>query len=431
MSYNSRQPGIHRAAIFICLGLSLAVSVQTISADEAVPLTMSKAEELALASDPVVAASLGRAEALDADAVADAQLPDPKFRTGIYNIPLDDFDLGKAPTTQWRLGVLQSFPRGDTLEYKSRKTKSKSSAERFRAVAERRKILRDVRKTYLDAYYQVAAEKIIRGSRKLFENLTEITQVQYGSGGSSQQDVLRAELELSRLDDRINKVQMMEDAARARLSKWVGESAWLPLEVLLPRMAEPPSEEKIAAGLEQHPEIERQSARVDMWKQSVDIAREQYKPGWSVGAEYRKRFGDNPDGSNREDMAAVMLTVDMPVFTDKRQDKRLSASQKRASAASLDRVNTMRKLKEQLALAEANRKRLNERLERYETRLLNEAEENADSALQAYQSGTIEFTGLMRARITELEIHMQALKLRVELMKTKADLLYLAAGEEK
>ena len=431
MTYESRQPIARRAASFMCLSLSLLVSVQTLSADEAIPLTMAKAAELALASDPVVAASVSRAEALEADAVADSQLPDPKFRTGLYNVPLDDFDLGKTPTTQWRLGVLQSFPRGDTLEYKSLKTKSQSRAERFRAEAEKRKILRDVRKTYLDAYYQVAAEKIIRGSRKLFENLTEITQVQYGSGGSSQQDVLRAELELSRLDDRINKVQMMEDSARARLSKWIGEAAWQPLDNVLPKIPEPPSEKQLAEALEQHPEIDQQTAKVEMWKQNIGIAREQYKPGWSVGAEYRKRFGDNPDGSNREDMAAVMLTVDMPVFTDKRQDKRLSASQKRASAASLDRVNTMRKLRERLTLAEANRKRLNERLERYERRLLNEAEENADSALQAYQSGTIEFTGLMRARITELEIHIQALKLRVELMKTKADLLYLAAGEEK
>ena len=431
MTYDSRQPVARRAASFMRLSLLLLVSVQTLSADEVIPLTMAKAAELALASDPVVAASVSRAEALEADAVADSQLPDPKFRTGLYNVPLDDFDLGKTPTTQWRLGVLQSFPRGDTLEYKSLKTKSQSRAERFRAEAEKRKILRDVRKTYLDAYYQVAAEKIIRGSRKLFENLTEITQVQYGSGGSSQQDVLRAELELSRLDDRINKVQMMEDSARARLSKWIGEAAWQPLDNVLHKIPEPPSEKQLAEALEQHPEINQQTAKVEMWKQNIGIAREQYKPGWSVGAEYRKRFGDNPDGSNREDMAAVMLTVDMPVFTDKRQDKRLSASQKRASAASLDRVNTMRKLRERLTLAEANRKRLNERLERYERRLLNEAEENADSALQAYQSGTIEFTGLMRARITELEIHIQALKLRVELMKTKADLLYLAAGEEK
>ena len=394
-------------------------------------LTLPVAERLALDNDPVVAASEARAEALASDAVADRQLPDPAFRTGLYNVPLDDFDLEKAPTTQWRFGVVQKFPRGDTLRFKSRRTALKSEAERYRAAAERQRILRDVRKTYLEVHFQVAARRIVEGSRELFENLTEITQVQYASGGSSQQDVLRAELELTRLDDRIDKLRAREDVARARLSQWIGDAAWQSLPRVLPALDDVPAEARIAERLIDHPEVAQQRAKQQMSKQSVAIAQEQYKPGWAVGAEYRKRFGDNPDGSNREDMAAVMLTVDLPLFVDKRQDQRLTASEKRLQAASLARDDTLRKLRQQLASAEALRKRLEARLERYDGKLLNEARENASAALQAYQSRTTDFTALMRARITELEMQIQALKLRVDLMKTRAGLLYLSSGEEK
>ena len=425
------QPHHWQAVRTLCLMLPVIFLLQVASAEEMTPLTLSDAEQLALGNDPVIAANVARSEALDADAVADAQLPDPKFRTGLYNVPLDDFDLQRVPTTQLRLGVQQRFPRGNTLEYKSLKTQAEAQTARRKAALEQQKILRDVRKTYLDTYYQVEVAHIIRSSRQLFESLTEITEVQYASGGSSQQDVLRAELELSRLDDRITQVQAKEDAARARLSRWLGQAAWQPLAATLPEMPEPPDDKQIIDQLEQHPEIRLQAAKIETHQQAVAIAKEQYKPGWTVGAEYRKRFGDNPDGSDRADMAAVMLAVDLPFFTEKRQDQRLKASQKRAAAASLDRVNSRRTLRERLARDKANRQRLSERLQRYEDRLLKEAEENANAALQAYQSGTTDFTALMRARITELDIHVQALKLRVDLLKTKANLLYLAAGDKQ
>ncbi len=429
MKFVLRQSRIRRAMSLVCL--SLVWSMPVAVANQSPTLDLSEAEQIALQNDPVVQASLIRSEALSDDAVADGQLPDPKLRTGLYNVPLDSFDVTKQPTTQLRLGIQQAFPRGDTLLYKSKKTQLQAGLENVRAELERKKILRNVRKLYLDAYYQMEAIRIIRSSRKLFENLTEITQVQYGSGGSSQQDVLRAELELSRLDDRITQIKTKEELSRAHLSRWLGDAAWRKLQLTVPQLPTPPARQEIEESLQQHPEIRIQSAVIETHQAAVAISKEQYKPGWTVGAEYRMRFGDNPDNSSRTDMGAVMLTVDIPLFTEKRQDKRLSASQKRADAATLDRANSWRKLRESLATDMANKQRLVERVQRYDKRLLKEAKENADAALQAYQAGTIEFTGLMRARITELDIRLQALKLRIDLLKTHADLLYLAAGEKQ
>ncbi len=422
----------------LLLGLSLLAVAAVVAlggiplarADSAPVLSLSRAEAMALQQDPAVAASLARAEALEADSVAAGQLPDPKFRTGLYNLPLDDFDIERNPTTQLRLGLQQRFPRGDTRKYRAAKKRSLAELERRRAVLERLRIRRDLRKTYLDAWYQAGALRILRDSRRLFENLTDITEVQYGSGSSSQQDVLRAELELSRLDDRITRVQSMEEQARAKLSRWVGQAAWNRLDENTPRIPTAPDRQVIASKLADHPELRVQQARIEALQQDVGLARAQYKPGWMVGAEYRKRFGDNPDGSDRADMAAVMLSVDVPLFTEKRQDKRLAASKKRLAAADLDQANIRRKLLERLARDESARQRLRERLARYENRLQEEAEQNAAAALQAYQSGTADFTALMRARITELDIHVQALKLRTDLLKTQSDLLYLA-GEDK
>jgi len=82
-------------------------------------LDIDESVRLALLGDPVIAASRARSQALSEAAIADGQLSDPKLKTGLYNVPLDDFDLREDPATQLRLGIEQSFPRGDTLQQRS------------------------------------------------------------------------------------------------------------------------------------------------------------------------------------------------------------------------------------------------------------------------------------------------------------------------
>ena len=68
-------------------------------------LDINEAVRLALTDDPVVAASHARSQALQDNAIADGQLPDPQLKTGIYNLPTDNFHINEEPSTQLRLGV--------------------------------------------------------------------------------------------------------------------------------------------------------------------------------------------------------------------------------------------------------------------------------------------------------------------------------------
>lgn len=394
-------------------------------------ITLQDAERMALESDPVVKADQARAEALQDDAVASGSLPDPKINFGVFNLPLDSFSFTENPTTQARLGITQAFPRGSTLEYRQRKTEWQSRARLERSDDEKRKVQREVRDKFLEVYFQVRAADIIRSSQKLFRQLVEITRAQFASGRVSQQDVLNAQLELSRLRDRETRIKTTEEINRASLEQWVGRAAWEELDRAFPRLPAIPDEETILQSLDRHPVLKMKNAQVEASNQAIQIAREQYKPGWNVGVQYRQRFGENPDGTSRSNMMAALVTFDLPLFTGQRQDKRLSASQKKASAAKLDRVDTRRKLNSILQAEYARWQRLAEREELYRTNLLREATANANAALNAYQSGTTEFTTLMRARLTELNVRLEELRIRVDRAKAQARLLYLVSEEEK
>ena len=394
-------------------------------------LGLEEAERLALDADPAVIASSARAAALRERAVADGQLPDPKLGIGLYNLPLDDFSLESQPTTQFRTKIMQAFPRGSTLRYRRLGTEWMSRAEQARMQLVRREIRRDLRQAFLELWYQRQATRIIDRSRELFKQLVEITRSHFATGRVSQQDVLQAQLELSRLDDRATRIDEQADVQRARLTRWIGEDAFRPIDDQFPELPDLPTLDELRAGLTDHPAILAASARLKASQQQVRVAREQYKPGWNVGLEYRKRFGSDPGGGDRADMMAAMLTVDLPLFTDKRQDKRLSASQQQAEASRQLREQRLRELRRTLEADYARWQRLGEQETLFHERLLRESADNAEAALNAYQSGINEFTTLMRARITELDVRLQDLRVRVDRARAHARLLFLVPGHNE
>jgi outer membrane protein TolC len=410
-------------------GIFLLLGVLALPPARAV--TLQQVEQAALQNDPVVAADLARSAALREAAVAEGQLPDPKLKLGLFNLPLDTFDIKQEPTTQLRFGINQAFPRGDTLQYRQRRIERQADVQQARAEDQKRKLLQAVREYFLDLYFQSRAGEIIQASRGFFVQLVEITQAQFASGRANQQDVLRAQLELSRLDDRATRIRNREEVDRSQLAKWIGDLAWQPVPAAFPSLPAVPAEARIEAAIERHPQILMTTHRIEASNQAVQIAREQYSPGWNVGLEYRKRFGENPNGTDRTDMMAAMLSFDLPLFTGQRQDKRLAASQQRAHAARLDRADRLRQLKARLKSEYANWRRLGERQALYRHKLLREAAANAEASLKAYQSGLTEFTTLMRARLTELEVRLADVRIRVERAKARTRLLYLNVEDEQ
>jgi outer membrane protein TolC len=300
-----------------------------------------------------------------------------------------------------------------------------ANAEVASTEAAQRMLVRDVRRNFLELYYQVQAEQVINETRDLFAQLVDITQAHYATGRVSQQDVLRASLELSRLDDRTTRILNEADKSRAALTKWMGDAASLPLENNFPGLPALPSKYEIETALPQHPIIRTETAKIEASNQKIRIAREQFKPGWSAGLEYRKRFGDDPNGDNRADMMAAMVTVELPWFTQNRQDKRLSASIEQTKSVQLERDDKLRELLQMLNTDYANWQRLGERVALYASQLLHESTANAQASLNAYQSGVTEFTTLMRARITDLDVRLDDLRVRVDRAKAQANLLYL------
>ena len=335
--------------------------------------------------------------------------------------PIPNFSLTDDDFTELRASVQQSFLPGDTLRHRGEQTTALAGAEDARRAEQARNVLREVRYWWLAVYDQTEAARLTRENQKLFSQIAKITQSQYGAGFGTQQDVLSAQLEVGLLKDREAEFDAKRNEALAELAKWLGpESAVRPLAEDWPALPALPERAEIEAQLDNHPAILVEDAMINAGQSGVDLARDQYKPAWGVDVGYGLR------GAGRSDFLSAMVTLDLPIFTDKRQDKRLAASQQETNAARYARDDRRRELHAMLDTQYAVWTGFTERLALNEKQLLPQAQQTAEAALNAYQSNVTDFPTMMRARITALETRLAALRLRVQRAQTQAKLLYLA-----
>jgi outer membrane protein TolC len=408
----------------------LLINAQAYAQGKSETLSLSDAEQLALMSAPTVERFIAVSRALDDVAVADDRLPDPKLRLGAVNLPVDTFDYKQEQMTQLKIGVQQNFPRGDSLAYKQQQSQLLSKSAQAKADDARLKLLREVRENFLNLYFQVKAYELLRETRKLFSELLRITESNYASGRSTQQDVLLASLEMSRLDDRAEKILTEQERYQSRLVRWVGEGATLPLDPSFPLVPDVPESIDINQILTSHPLIRSQDAGIEATKKQAEIAEQEYAPGWSLILDYGYRAGENPDGTERADFATALVSLDIPMFNDEQIKRNVSASHKRTAEAQFVKDDQLRELKQMLEQNQRIMKRLNERTHLYEKKLLKAAESNTNAARNAYQSGVSEFDTLMRAQITELDVKLEHLRLRVDREITRARLLYVTGEND-
>jgi outer membrane protein TolC len=389
-------------------------------------LTLSEAERRALDLDPATHAFSARADAFRAQAVAEDQLPDPMLRFGVENLPTDSYALDAEPMTQLSVGLVQQFPRGRTRSLRAQRNQAQAQGEEARATEQRLNTLRATRRAWLELWYQTQALETVRAASELFRRLVEITEAQYAAGRDNQQTVLEARVEAARLVDREITVQTAVDAARAELARWVGaEAAQRPLPEAFVPLPVIPELAALEASLLEHPALGGESAEILASEKEVELARQDYRPAFTLDVSYGKRYGED-DGEARSDMVTAMIEMELPLFPGNRQDRRLAASEQRANAARYARDDRVREMRARLQAAYAAWGRLGERLERYRRDVLPQSALNATAADRAYRNRTAPFGTLVRAQLSDLESRLDALRMETDHAQAQATLAYFA-----
>jgi outer membrane protein TolC len=396
-----------------------------LAADHRVPLTIFEAADIALRSEPGQGELDARSAALQERAVAAGQLPDPTLRLGIANFPINSGGFSTEGMTQAQLGFRQTFPRSRMRSMNALQYEAMAEVQANLADARAIDVLEAARAAWLDAFYWQKAEDVLRESRPLFDNLLSITESMYAVGRKEQSDVLRAELELRRLDDRLIEAARARAAAQGALSQWLGDEAFRPIANKLPGWNKVPGFEVLRSNLAMHPAMGAADADIAARQAHVGVAEERGKAGWALDVGYGFRDGYLPSGEPRSDFVSVAVVVDLPLFKKNRQDRDLAAALSERSAAMSGKERVAADLGSQLSVEYSRWNELTRQMKLYEGDILNLSASRAEAAMLAYQSDAGDFSDVMHGQIDYLNTRLDFLRLQVERAQAYAALANL------
>lgn len=385
-------------------------------------LTLAEAERLALTYAPWLAHHRTNVSAAAERVVYEGRLPDPQLIVGVVNVPTDTYSTRPDDQSAYQVGLRQQFPAGDTLKLKSQRAQKELSREEARLEMEKRNLLRQVRMTWFELYYVNRSLGILEENHVLQQRLVSDAEGRYRAAAAGQPEVLQARQALARLDERIAMLRAQRARGQAQLSRWIQEAAFNDFPADLPDVPPLPETFEVA----RHPESLAARAGLEAAQVDVAIARQEYKPGFMVDLAYGLRRA-RPDGSERPDMVTALVTLDLPIFREKRQDRRLAEKQALETAARFESEDKRRELEAMYRAVRAEHEAFAQRVKIFSERILPDARREANLTVAGFARDQ---APRREARLKALETTLEFTRLRVDLARSRAELLYLT-GEEQ
>lgn len=385
-------------------------------------------------------------------------LPDPTVSIGLLNLPTDGFALDQEPMTQLKIGASQVFPRGDTLALQQAQLQETANQQPIMRTERRRKLTLQTTHLWLDAYVSQASYVLVKDAEPLFDKLVEIVNAGYISsvGQASQQDLIRAELELVRLQDRLITLSTEQQTALARLTQFLSAPSQshseqnqlsrfesvgtLPVSLITTNntnlekllFLQIVDEQTLFKLVNNHPRVLAMTQQISAEKIGVEIAEQGYKPQFGVSASYafRDDVPESQAGQSRADFFSIGVSMSLPLFSTRRQDAQLAGSIHKVEIIKTERLLLLRELMAGLQSSLQQYHGASKRFAMYEDQILPHMTQQSEAALNAYTNDLGDFAEVVRAKIAELDARITRIEIEVAQQKALAEIQYYVAAYE-
>lgn len=397
-------PGIvvHLSVNAIRVGWAEALAETTDTDTDKLILTLDKAIGQALLGNPGLGQIKARAEAMAAIPSQAGTLPDPTVNIGLLNVPTSSFDLHKEDMTMLEMGVSQSIPFPGKLALREKIAEQEALAAADSVDEARLRLIREVKTGWWRLFYYDRALSLLDESEQFFLGLIDIAQAKYKVGKGAQQDVLLAQLELSKLKDEKLNLTSMRHGQEAQFNILLDRTPEAPVripgeaEIKLPVIAETALQDK---ALQLRPLFAQHRKMLDAAKSKVDLAKKEFYPDFTVGAGYAVRQ-NTPAGQSRSDFASVQLSMNVPIFIDRKQAKAVEQRQGELLEERYALQDDHHKIQAEIAAKAAEYEHAKEKLSLLEHEVIPQIQQTLDSLLAGYQVNQADFSDLLRTQLS-------------------------------
>jgi len=383
---------------------------------------------VAMLESPALRASFSRWQAAVAAAGHVGKLPDPTVSYGYF---IDKVETRVGPQNQ-RLAVRQAFPWFGTLGAKRESSleQSKSAWQGFQA--SKLELLYSVKSAYYNFYYLGREIALTRENLELLGFWESIARTRYSVALTQHPDVIRAQVELGKLEDRLQTLESMKIPAAAKLRAAVG----VPPETGLPVPGEMNVEEYsidrdrvMEAALAYNPDIKRLRHTVESARAGVRFAVRSSRPSFVVGVDYIETGPASAPGIEDSGKDPLMVSVGMsiPIWMGSNRARRKEA-QANVRAAEYDYADAMNRLAEFVDQSVFEYTDALRKTRLYRDGLVPKAKQSLNASYTSYQASETDFLNVLDAQRQLLELQLMLERSRTDLAIRRAAIEMLTAG---
>lgn len=395
-----------RTACFVFIGLTVSVSA---TAQERIASFAPTGNQSVLATmvaelnqrNPELAAARREVDMRVARIAPAGAPPDPTvsvgYMSGFLRPPF--FPSSSTPDAFRQVGVSQELPYPGKLALRSRVAAAEADASRWSYEDLRLRLIADLKSAYVDYLLVDRTLAIVLRNKTALEQFRDLAEARFSVNKASQQDVLRAQLELSILLERQATLELDRTTFRADINRLLYRPPDTPVPVgdlVVIRPATEPVETLRAQAADRYPALKRDEQEINRGQQVLALARKEQLPDFGINVTTQKFVGGMPW------MYGIDFMVTVPVFSQRKQRPMVAEAAAALAAASRMREATSsdaasRVTQQHAAVATSQRL-----MDLYGDSVLPQARLALESSVAAYEVGTVDFLTLLTNFITVL-----------------------------
>lgn len=404
--FNRLRTGIRRPLSFAAYSLLAALIGGADANAGEPPLSYAEAVRLAVARSPQLDAQRAMVDAAREMAGPAGELPDPKLKLGLENVPTsgpDAWSLTRDFMTMQRIGLMQEFPREEKRRLKSQR--AENEAQRNAAIGEVAQLVvrREAATAWLGRRFAVDTQNVI--GEQIAEAELNVASIEsaYRAGRAAQVELIAAQAMVIELRNRATEAAAQSRRASIALARYIAADADRPPGEA-PDTSRLPFDVAHVPDPNLQPEVRLAQAQQTMAETEADLARAARQPDWSAELSYAVR------GSAYSNMVSLMVSIDLPWSAGTRQDRELAAKLRDLDAARAMREDARRMRTAEVESMLAEWESAREQAQRTRREMLPLAVQRRDATLAAYRGGTGTLAAVLDARRFELDVHLNLIQ---------------------
>lgn len=388
-----------------------------LSAQEAPAADLAALVAEARSNNPEIQSALRLADAAAARVPQAGAPPDPTLSAGIMWVPVSSLSLTSEQMTMGSIDLFQRIPALGTLSRREAMAQQAHEAAIQDAAEAEVDVVTRLKGAYYDLLFANQAIEVLERNHAILVDFAGIARTGFAVGRAPQQDVLRAQTEISRLDEQTAGLRARRSAALAELNEILQRPSLAPIEPTYPEpvrrlaLSSPPDvaftaasldgglgngfpslEELQAQAVRARPMLRAHEHRIEEQYEGVRLAERERWPDLGVMLSYAPRFG------GRSDLVTAMFSVDLPVFAGRKQKQAVVEAEQELAASELQHHEMVNQIRRDVAERYAELIQTRERILLLSDGVLPQAGATVESSTVAYQAGQVEFLSLLEAQ---------------------------------